>query len=74
MGRQPKRHAAIVPSNDADLTDLPKAIYCQAAGTIVIRDEAGVDLPYAMTQGQFLPFRGTRIMATGTTGTYYGWY
>ncbi len=67
------RHFAIVPSDSADLANRPRSIYCQVAGTIVIRDEAGTDLPYAMTEGQILPFRGVRVLATGTGGTFYGW-
>lgn len=74
VSSQARRHAAIVPSDTTDLAERPKAIYCQAGGTVVIRDEAGVDLPYTMTAGQFLPLRGVRILATGTTGTYYGWF
>lgn len=67
------RHRQIVPSDSADQNPRPLAIYCHGAGTVVIRDEAGVDLPYAMTAGQVLPFRGVRVLATGTSGTYYGW-
>lgn len=67
------RHWQIVPSDGADLARRPLAIYCQAPGTIVVRDEAGIDLPYAMTAGQVLPFRGIRVLATGTSGTFYGW-
>lgn len=67
------RHWQIVPSDSMDLVRRPLAIYCQATGTIVVRDEDGVTLPYAMTAGQILPFRGARILATGTSGTFYGW-
>lgn len=67
------RHFQIVPSNDVDMGVRPRAIYCQTDGTIVIRDELGVDLPYNLTAGQVLPFRGVRVLATGTTGTFYGW-
>lgn len=68
-----RRHFQIAPSNSADLPTRPKAIYCQADGTIVCRDDLGVDLPYAMTAGQILPLRPVRVLATGTTGTFYGW-
>jgi hypothetical protein len=68
------RHIQIVPNNSADLSELPKAIYCKAAGTVVVRDSAGTDLPYDMTAGQLLPIRPTRVLSTGTTGTYYGIY
>jgi hypothetical protein len=67
------RHFAITPNDDANLTDIPRAIYCQSAGNAVIRDKFGTDLTYALTAGQILPFRGVRILATGTTATIYGW-
>jgi hypothetical protein len=72
-GAAARRHFAIVPDDDTDLPVIPKAIYCQEDGTIVIRDENGEDLPYAMTAGQILLIRGVRVLETGTTGTYYGW-
>ena len=67
------RHFVIVPSDGADLPVLPRAIYCQTAGTIVIRDQGGTLLPYTMSAGERLDFRGARVMSTGTTGTFYGW-
>ena len=68
------RHFAIVPSDTVDLAIIPRALFCQAAGTVVIRDADGTDLPYTLAQGQILPFRGRRILATGTSGTFYGQY
>lgn len=74
LGSDPAvRHYQIAPNNGADLPVRPRAIYCQAAGNIVIRDVDGIDLTYAMTAGQVLTMRGVRVLATGTTGTYYGW-
>jgi hypothetical protein len=70
---QGRRHFAITPSNSTDIADRPKALYCETAGTVVIRDEAGTDLTYTLVQGQILPFRGVRVLATGTTATVYGW-
>ncbi|WP_092932848.1 spike base protein, RCAP_Rcc01079 family [Rhizobium sp. 9140] len=67
-----RTHFAIVPNDQADLAVTPKAIWCQADGTIVVRDHLGVDLPYAMKVGQILPLRAARILATGTSGTFYG--
>jgi hypothetical protein len=66
------RHVAITPSDSTDLTELPKALYCKSAGTVVVRDSAGTDLPYDMNAGDCLPIRPVRILSTGTTGTYYG--
>lgn len=68
------RHFAITPSNTEDMAVLPRAIYCQSAGTAQIVDSSGTVLPYTMNAGDLLVFRGVRINATSTTGTYYGWY
>ena len=67
------RHFAVIPDDSADLPFLPRVIYCQAGGTIVIRDSEGADLPYTMAPGDRLDVRGVRVMSTGTTGTEYGW-
>ncbi|WP_244435567.1 hypothetical protein [Martelella sp. AD-3] len=69
-----EHHLAIVPSDTEDLPVRPRAIYCAEDGTAVIRDEDGVDLAYPMTAGTVLAFRGVRLLATGTTGTFYGWW
>jgi len=67
------QHFAIVPDDSADLAVLPRVIYCQSPGTIVVRDADGVDLPYTMSAGDRIDFRGVRVLSTGTSGTYYGW-
>jgi hypothetical protein len=67
-------HFAITPSDTTDLAITPRSLYCNAAGDAVVRDEAGTDITYALTQGQILPFRGVRILETGTTATLVGWY
>lgn len=67
------KHFAITPDDANDLPMLPRVIYCQTEGTIVIRDSEGVTLPYTMGVGDRIDFRGARVMSTGTTGTYYGW-
>ncbi len=66
-------HFVIMPDDANDLAILPRVIYCEAAGTLMVRDETGVVLGYSMATGDRLDFRGTRVMATGTSGTYYGW-
>ncbi len=68
-----RRHFEILPNDDTDLPEMPKAVYCEEGGTIVVRDGLGVDLPYTMTAGQLLLIRPTRVLASGTTGTFYGW-
>ena len=67
------QHFAIVPDDTSDLPLLPRVIYCEVAGTIVIRDSEGVDLAYTMLTGDRLDMRGVRVLSTGTTGLYYGW-
>lgn len=67
------KHFLIVPDDAADLPVLPRVIYCEAAGTVVIRDAQGIDLGYTLATGDRLDFRGVRVMATGTSGTFYGW-
>jgi hypothetical protein len=67
------KHFAIIPDDNADLPVLPRVIYCQTEGTVIVRDADGISLPYTMTVGDRLDFRGVRVMNTGTTGVYYGW-
>ena len=71
---QKQRHELVVPSDTDDLKTRYDAIYCEGAGTVVIRDVGGTDLSYTLIQGQVLPFDGIRILATGTTATLYGWF
>ena len=66
-------HFAIIPDDNTDLAVLPRVIYCEVGGTIIVRDSEGVDLPYTMVSGDRIDFRGVRVLATGTTGIYYGW-
>jgi hypothetical protein len=74
VSQQGRRHFTIVPSDAVDLLERPKAIVCTVDGTINLRDEAGVDIAYPMTAGQMLVFRPVRVLATGTSGTFIGWY
>ena len=67
------RHFAIVPSDVTDIVPRPRAIYCQTAGNLRLRDSAGTELTYAVVAGQTLPFRAARVMLTGTTATVFGW-
>jgi hypothetical protein len=66
-----ERHWLLTASAQ-DLPVLPRAIYCEADGTITIRDTAGQVLPYTLVQGQQLPFRGVAVTAI-SGGTFYGW-
>lgn len=73
LAAQATIHTLVVPSDTADFASQPRAIYCATAGNIAIRDAVGNNLTYAVTAGQVLPFRPTRILATGTTATCVAW-
>lgn len=66
-----KRHQLLVPSDTADLPEVPKAVWVETGGNAVVRDSDGNTLTYKTYDGSWLPIRPTRVMATGTTGTYY---
>ncbi|MDK3020136.1 spike base protein, RCAP_Rcc01079 family [Pseudodonghicola flavimaris] len=67
-------HFAITPDDDNDLPVRPRYLWCNGAGTAVLRDSAGTDLSYMLGVGQILPFAPVRVMATGTTATLFGGY
>lgn len=69
----PRRHNAITPSDTVNCDPMLSGLICVAAGTVQVMDEAGIVLPYTLAVNEVLPFGPTRVMATGTTGTYYGW-
>ena len=68
-----ERHAAITPSDTLPVDPRPRALWCQTAGDLVIEDRWGTQLSYAVQPGQVLPFRASKVLATGTTATVYGW-
>ena len=68
-----RRHVAITPHDSNPQSPVPDALFCTAAGDVVIQDEWGVSVTYAMTLNQELPFQGYIIKSTGTTGTVVGW-
>lgn len=65
-------HTVIVAHPTNPLVPKPRSIYCHTAGTITIVDIVGTSLPYPMTAGQVLPFRGHMVTSLGG-GTFYGW-
>lgn len=67
-------HAPITPSDSQDLPLRPRVLYCQTAGSAVIRDRAGNDLTYTLAAGQILPISAVRVLATGTSATLTGWW
>lgn len=69
------RHFAITPNDSTDLTITPRVIRIGGSGDIAIRDIAGVDITYAVSDGEVIPIRAVRVLSTGTTATgIVGWY
>ena len=68
-----ERHQAIAPSDSAPVDPRPRALYCQTAGDLALEDGKGTVLTYSVQAGQVLPFRASRVRATGTTASVYGW-
>ena len=64
-------HFAITPGA-SEFAQIPRAIYCEAAGTATIEDANGVALVYTLVAGQLLPFRARRV--TAATATLRGWF
>ena len=67
-------HFAITPNDGVDLATVPRALYVNVAGTLVLHDKSGTAITYNVTAGQVLPLRVRRVLATGTTATVVGWY
>jgi hypothetical protein len=67
-----RRHFAITPA-DSDLAIVPRALFVTGDGNLVIRDQEGTDLPYAVTAGMIVPFHAVQVRAA-TTATVIGWY
>jgi hypothetical protein len=66
------RHFAITPA-DEDLAFRVRALCVIADGTLVLRDEGGVDVTYNVFAGQIVPFRAVQVRAA-STATVVGWY
>ncbi len=67
-------HYVIAPSDSSDLPVRPRALYVNAAGTAVLRDNDGEEISYEVAAGAVLSLRPVRVMATGTTAQLIGWY
>ena len=68
-----RRHDTVVPADGSDQDPIPDALYCTAAGDVVVRDAFGNDETYTLAIGDILPVRAVRVLSTGTTGTVIGW-
>lgn len=66
------RHYAVTPA-DADLPIRPRALWVDADGTAILRDETGVDVTYDVIAGQIIPFRAVQVRAA-STATLVAWY
>lgn len=63
-------HAGITPNDSTDLDPIPRGIFVGGAGDITIRDKSGNDETYTIAAAPFvLPFRGVRVLSTGTNAT-----
>lgn len=59
----------IVPSDENDLPLRPRAIFVGTGGDLVAVDAAGGVATFKTYDGQWMPMRPHRVMATGTTAT-----
>lgn len=67
-----RRHFAITPA-DADLPIRPRSLKCLDGGTVIVRDEAGVDITYTLATGDLLEIMAVQVR-DGSTATVVGWY
>lgn len=65
-------HVELTADPNTDLSPRPRAIHCQASGTITVTDANGVALPYTLQTGMLLAVRAVRVTAI-SGGTFYGW-
>lgn len=67
----PASHAfAITPADNADLPEVPRALYCGHGGNIAATMASGAALTFTnLPDGALLPIRLSRIAATGTTAS-----
>lgn len=63
----------IVPHATNPLPVVPRSIYCDVAGTVVLRAiDSAADITLNMVQGQILPLQAGWVRAAGTTAQIYG--
>lgn len=60
-------HVAVTPDDDADLTGV-RGLKFGSAGTVVVRLN-GVAQTYTVSEGDYLPLKAERVLATGTSVT-----
>jgi hypothetical protein len=62
-------HTYITPSNTVNITPLPRALYFNTTGIVVITDFANNTVTYNVSAGQTLPFRPYLVLTTTTANT-----
>ncbi|AGT09261.1 spike base protein, RCAP_Rcc01079 family [Paracoccus aminophilus] len=60
---------AIMPSDSSDLAQVTKGLNVNTGGTIRVRMKSGADVTLTVPDACILPFRISRVFATGTTAT-----
>jgi len=69
VGAPARRAAAVTPSDDTPLAEVPKALFVGTGGAIAMRGVGGGgDAVWKnVGDGTVLPFRAEYVLATGTT-------
>lgn len=67
------RHFAITPANGVDLATRPRVLKVLTAGTLCVRDGAGVIVSYPVVAGEILQISAVGVEASGTTASVVGW-
>jgi len=66
-------HYTISPSDTSPLSPVPRAIYVNTSGNLVIGDTTNTVITYSVTAGQVFPFRAN-LVTTATTANVVAWY
>lgn len=69
LSSQGERWVAIVPSDTVPLTEIPKAIWADVAGTVRLRGNDEHDETFNVVASSPIPLRPTMVLATGTNAT-----
>ena len=65
----PDEHFPITPAMyNADLPELPLAIYVGVGGELVLQDRNGVDATYQPKDDSYVIFRAARVVSFGGSG------
>jgi hypothetical protein len=69
--QSPASHGfSVVPNDIADLTEVTRALYVGASGSVAVTLASGAEIAFAgVAGGTVLPVRVRRVKAAGTTAT-----